>query len=521
MASSVKPVVVIVGGGSSGWSAAALLSASPSLDIKVIEPVQNNPIGVGESTLPVINTFHEGTELKALKGRKWLDQVDGTAKFSIQFEDFYKLDGRKWVHPFFVTPGPDVEVVEKLQAGKAESAANLRQADWVEKNLLLGKMQAEKFWEGPDISALPTGFHFDAALYGAYLRDAVLTERPHVKLIKGAVTDVTRDESDKILTLGLNTGDQVSGDYFVDCTGFKSLLSTGGSIDYTDRLYCDTALAAQLPYIDKELQQRNTTHCKALSAGWVWNVPLQSRIGTGYVYSSRHMNQAEAEQEFRAYLEQRFGYPPSEVSLRRVDFTPRRKVEPWRDNVISIGLSGFFLEPLESTGIALTHLAIQRLRPLLEQTMLPLHKRRAKFNQCVNARADEAMEFIDAHYALSERQDSQFWRDARSGRLSEAQQGIFSGYVAENVDFDDSTVRDAVGTFMFFPAGSWALLMYGYGFQPNSSAALTSFVDARRNICASCPHKRTILNQGYCAECNCIVALKTKLKSAACPIGKW
>ena len=154
--------------------------------------------------------------------------------------------------------------------------------------------------------------------------------------------------------------------------------------------------------------------------------------------------------------------------------------------------------------------------------MLPLHKRRAKFNQCVNARADEAMEFIDAHYALSERQDS-----PSSGVMlgqegsQEVQQGIFSGYVAQNIDFDDSTVRDAVGTFMFFPAGSWALLMYGYGFQPNSSAALTSFVDARRNICASCPHKRTILNQGYCAECKCVLALKTKLKSAACPIGKW
>ena len=515
-----KNVIVIVGGGSSGWSAAALLSSSLQLKVKLIEPENNQPIGVGESTLPAINTFHAETHLKALKGRRWLDKVDGTAKFTIQFEDFFRLDGKKWVHPFFITPGADLPVVQRFCQGEAATAHHMAQSDWAENNLALAKMVTQQFWQGQDIAALPTGFHFDAALYGSYLRDAVLKERPDVELIKGCVTGKVRD-GDKILSLQLNTGELVTGDYFVDCTGFKSLLSDGDSIDYTDRLYCDTALAAQLPYIDKQRQQQNTTHCKGLSSGWVWNVPLQSRIGTGYVYSSRHLTQADAEQEFRSYLEERFGYPPSDVNLRRVDFTPRRKVEPWSGNVISIGLSGFFLEPLESTGIALTHLAIQRLKPLVEPNRLSEAERRRKFNECVNDRADEAMEFIDAHYVLSARQDSGFWRDSGSGRLSAKQQSLFSQYISRSETFNDSAVTGLMGPHTFFSAPSWAMLFYGYGYQPKSGIEVSSYWEARKNICDQCGSKRRFLKQDWCSECSCAIALKTKMKSARCPLGHW
>lgn len=515
------PTVVIVGGGSSAWSAAGLLSSSRSLKVKVIEPKLSQPIGVGESTLPHINNFHGETKLKALRGRSWVDEVDGTAKFTIQFEEFFRLNGEKWVHPFFVTGDDDLRVYREFQLGKSETAAHLGQSEWTERNVLLAKMQAQKFWGNQESSGYPTGFHFDATLYGQYLKNAVLSERPAVELITSSVTEVIRDGNGDVVKLCLTNGDSVTGEYFVDCTGFKSLLSTGETLDYTDRLYCDTAIAAQLPYRDKELQQKNTTHCKAMSAGWVWNVPLQSRIGTGYVYSSRHIDQSHAEQEFRKYLEQRFGYPPSEVTFRRVDFTPRRKKETWKGNVISIGLSGFFLEPLESTGIALTHLALQKLKPLLEPSTLSQEVRRAKFNKCVNQRADEAMEFIDAHYAFSERNDTEFWRDCGNRKLSQVQQKIFDGYTASNIEFSDELVSEAIGPYRFFSAPSWAALLYGNRYQPNSGAKTVSFVEARRGICSDCTYKTQLFKQDFCSECRCLIPLKTKFKSASCPLGKW
>lgn len=515
------PTVVIVGGGSSAWSAAGLLSSSRSLKVKIIEPKLNQPIGVGESTLPHINSFHQDTKLNALAGRKWLDKVDGTAKFTIQFEEFFRLNGEKWVHPFFVPSQGDLRVYEDFQLGRSKTAADLGQSEWTERNLILAKMQAQKFWSNEEASGYPTGFHFDAALYGQYLKDAVLSERPDVELITSSVAEVIRDENGDVARLSLNNGDSVTGEYFVDCTGFKSLLSTSETLDYTDRLYCDTAIAAQLPYLDKDLQQRNTTHCTAMNAGWVWNVPLQSRIGTGYVYSSRHIDQSHAEQEFRKLLQHRFGYEPSEVSFRRVDFTPRRKKETWKGNVISIGLSGFFLEPLESTGIALTHLAIQRLKPLLEPSMLSQEARRAKFNKCVNERTDEAMEFIDAHYAFSERSDTQFWRDCANHKLSPMQQAIFNGYTASNIEFSDDLITEVVGPYRFFSASSWAALLYGNRYQPNSGARAVSLSETRQKICSECIYKTQLFAQDFCSKCKCLIPLKTKLKSASCPVGKW
>lgn len=527
---NANPTVVIVGGGSSAWSAAAILSSSRGLNIKVVEPEQSQPIGVGESTLPQINAFHKKTGLSIFSTNKWLDEVDGTAKFSIEFEDFHSKIGSKWIHPFLAAPGGDVDTIDGFIRGESEFAKEISQREWAERNIFLAKMQANRFYSRDEVDGLPSGYHFDAAKYGELLKRAVLTERPNVELInatvEGAARDASADNEDTIVALMLSNGELVRGDYFVDCTGFKSVISTGEYLDYDFRLYCDTALAAQLPYIDKLSQQRNTTHCKGMSSGWVWNVPLQSRVGTGYVYSSRHITQEDAEEEFRDYLQKQFGYEKSDIALRKVDFSPRRKKEPWAGNTISIGLSGFFLEPLESTGLALTHISLIRLLPLIEQAGVSDDLRRTKFNRFVAANTDEAMEFIDAHYAFSERIDTEFWRDSSVKFFSPVQSELFNAYMTPGESFNDEVIFDSVGPYYFFTSPSWAMLFYGNKFQPNSGSAslkpvLPTLSSMRRTICGGCEHKKQILKTDFCGKCKCILAAKTKFESASCPIGLW
>lgn len=510
--------IVIVGGGTSGWSAAALLSKFDRFDVVVVEPVDNEPIGVGESTLPVINDFHRATGIDVLQDTAWVDRVDGTAKFSIEFANFYKLDG-VWTHPFVVTQSNDVAFIDAVSNGLVQDASGPHQYRWFSENLELGSKRLSKFHRTSDIAPYSGyAYHLDASKYAKLLKDESL--KRGCRIVQDTVQNVERD-GDDITALVLSSGETLEADLFVDCTGFKRLLSTSDWISYSDRMLCDRAAAVQLPYVDREAQERNTTYCHALSSGWVWNVPLQSRVGTGYVFSSKYLSDDDAITEIRVHLAKTYGYDYESVNPRIVQFESGRVKDAWKGNVVTIGLSQMFIEPIESTAIALTQLALLDLEPLIDAHHVPLNIRQKRFNKKVSDRSEVTLEFCEAHYSLSKRDDSPFWRAYKNKGLSEVQTQLLKTFVSPKQPLNDDALVDYFEFLPFFGHVSWVALFSAYGFTAPKSSPDLSFADERLKICSSCENLSGAGVFKKCKLCGCFMEAKARLRGASCPMGLW
>jgi tryptophan halogenase len=452
--------VVIVGGGTSGWSAAAMLSKNQEINITIIEPSDISPIGVGESTLPHINGIHNRMGLDIFKSSKWLDKVNGTLKFSVTLKDFNTI-GSTWLHPFLIFKDHEIT---KL--------ACKSQTNFTNNNLSLSQFGSKKFIEGNELDAHPNlgkedvGYQFDAIKYANLLKKECL-KRPNLSLVDAHVTDIVV-ENENISKIILSNGNEIKADLFIDCTGFKALLSNAVNSEwdnsYKERLFTDTALVIQLPYLDKSKQRRNTTTCTALKNGWVWNVPLQERIGTGYVFSSRHTSEEDALEEFKEHLSSMYGYDKADIHPRTVPFKVGIRPESWKNNVVAIGLSSFFLEPIESTAIASTQHQINMLNYLLVDPILSLKNKIKHYNSLTKKITNHIASYIELHYILSKRRDSQFWKDVTNIKLTNVQKKILDHYIDPNKDFEEETAKES----SIFNYDSFLFLFLGYGILPNN-----------------------------------------------------
>ena len=508
--------ICIVGGGTTGWSAAAFFSKFRKFEVEIVEPKVNDPIGVGESTLPHLGMFHQATGFDVFNTNKWLDKVDGTGKFTIEFADFFKKN-TKWVHPFFVN-GEDEGKLDAYTHGLIDAPSGAGQYEWVNKTLYLAGLRQEGFKDTENLPYKNLGYHLDATLYAKLLKELSLT-RDNVKLTHGTVTGIDWDRED-IRSIKLDDGSVIQADYFLDATGFRSVLNSSKWVSYDKELYCDRAWTVQLPYLNEKVQKRNTTYCHGLENGWVWNVPLQSRIGTGYVHSSRHTTAIDAKKEFLTHLNKMYGYDTSKLQPRLVGFQSGHRKQIWRGNVISLGLAAFFIEPLESTAIALTQSAMEILEPLLTSDHLDMAIRRKRYNKKIIQRSLQTLDFISAHYKFSKRDDSAFWRSSRKVRVrpkvfdllevhTDSKRALTPRYV-------DQINRVSSGSF--FGNDSWGLLFLAYGF-PNRPSK--HWKESRREVCMSCEHKITRFGLNVCSLCGCVVHTKTALKQSTCPDKRW
>ena len=446
MARMIKRIV-IAGGGTAGWMAAAALAKTCGhmLQVQLVESDTLGTIGVGESTIPPLRAFHQ---LLKIDEAEFMRATAATFKLGVNFEG-WGTQHSDYMHAFGTT-GRESWIAGFQHLWLLARERGLA-ADFGDYCFELKAARAHKF----ELSAnapMQYAYHLDANRYAHFLRR--FSERHGAVRIEGKIVRVEQNvDSGFIEALTLESGQQVHGDLFIDCTGFKGLLIeqtlNTGFEDWSHWLPCDSAWAVQTEAVDAPVP---FTRAIAHGAGWRWRIPLQHRVGNGLVYSSHHLDEAAARRQLLAEI---VGEPVTEPRLIR--YRTGRRLHAWRHNCIALGLAAGFVEPLESTGIHLFMTAITRLLQ-----MLPLDKICSsvvrEYNAQTRREIEKIRDFIVLHYHVSQRADTPFWRLCRSMELPPGLQ--------DKIDL----FRESAQVFREegdpFRADSWTQVMLGQGLNP-------------------------------------------------------
>ena len=448
--------IVIVGGGTAGWMTAAAFSRmlGSHYRIRLVESDEISTIGVGEATIPGIKMFNNGLEIDE---DEFLRCTQGTFKLGIEFVNWGRI-GDSYIHGFGKI-GQDLGTVSChhywLKMRQAGAAADLeaysinsaapRQSKYV-------RSVAEM--PGSPLGDIANAFHFDAGLYAKFLR-GYAEARGVVRTEGKIVNTVLREADGFIKAVVLESGEQIEGDFFVDCSGTRALL-IGQALkvpydDWSHWLPCDRAIAVPCASVEPLLPlTRSTAH----SAGWQWRIPLQHRIGNGHVYSSRFMSQDEATSILLSNLDGKQLAEP-----RYIPFVPGRRKQTWFKNCVAIGLSSGFFEPIESTNIHLIQTAITRTIDLFPNSGFCAADI-AEYNKQTQYEYERIRDFIILHYKATERDDSAFWRHCRNIDIPETLQ--------HKIDLYSSNGRVYREGGELFGEMSWLQVMNGQGIRPQS-----------------------------------------------------
>ncbi|MBB3763592.1 tryptophan halogenase family protein [Sphingomicrobium lutaoense] len=456
--------IVIVGGGTAGWMTAAALSklvdAHP-VSITLVESEMIGTVGVGEATIPPFVDFNR---LLGIDEAEMLSAVQGTFKLGIHFLNWQRR-GDSYFHPFG-NYGYDIEGCAFHQIWlKYRLAGDPRplhafspetQAAMQRKFAKTDPAQRE------DLPPINYAYHLDAGRYAKFLRRHA--EARGVKRQEGKVEDVQlNSESGFVEAIRLEGGQEIAGDFFVDCTGFRGLLIEqalkSGYEEWTHWLPCDRAVALPsagdgniLPY----------TRATAHSAGWQWRVPLQQRNGNGHVYCSAYMEDEKAHDILAANVDGEIQADPN--FLRFV--TGRRK-KFWNRNVVAIGLSAGFMEPLESTSIHLINTAVNKLVALLSLDGVTREQEEA-FNRLTRKEYERIRDFLILHYKSTERDDSEFWNYCRTMEIPDTLKEKIELFRLNGQIFREDDE--------LFTATSWVAVMVGQGISPIGTNAMAGTV---------------------------------------------
>jgi len=419
-----KPIerIIIVGGGSAGWMSAAMLSKQfPNIEIALVESPNVPIIGVGESTLGTINQY---LGLLGLKDEDWMAYCNATYKLAIKFTDFYEK-GKAFYYPF------GIKDLQNTQQGTADwyvkkvSNPDLDNNDFYESFYSsMPMIYKSKIFDNKD-GQLPgfsftndAAYHMDATLFGEFLKEKICIPNGVVH-VSEHIDEVLTDPTDGYISgLKLANGDTLEADLYIDCSGFRSLLleqTLGVKFNsYSDWLPNNKAWITHIPYAHKELEIENVTNCTAINNGWVWNIPLYNRIGSGYVFSTKFISEEAALQEYKDFLDSdkmvvRNPMRSKVCEYRLIDIKNGSHERAWVKNCVAIGLSYAFVEPLESTGL----LSVQEMLLKLCET---LHNRQVNkihidhFNYICNYVMDSFRNFVTYHYVFSSRRDTPYWQ---------------------------------------------------------------------------------------------------------------
>ena len=439
--------VLIAGGGTAGWMTAATLAKliGKTLDIRLVESEEIGTVGVGEATIPTLITFHE---LLKVKEQDFLKAVQATFKLGISFENWRDL-GEDYIHSFG-------------WAGKDSWAAGF-QHFWLKgKHMGISGEYGEycNEWlaaKRSRFAVLPNNklnyaYHIDASLYAKFLR-GIAEEHGAVRQ-EGLIEQVEQDpESGFITGIRLRSGQLLEGDLFIDCTGFRGLLIDQalniGYEDWGHWLPCDRAVAVQTEATAPPIPY---TRSIAREAGWQWRIPLQHRVGNGLVFSSGHWSEDEAVNQLLGNIRGKRLTEP-----RVIRFRAGQRRGHWHKNCVAVGLSSGFIEPLESTSIHLIQRSLIRL-----MQMFPYDGIRQpdvdEFNSQMNFEIDNVRDFIILHYHVTDRADTEFWRQCREMSIPDS--------LTHRIELFKQAGRVFKVPTELFGETSWIQVMLGQGLEP-------------------------------------------------------
>jgi tryptophan halogenase len=439
--------VVVVGGGTAGWMTAAALSKvmGTVIDVTLVESEEIGTVGVGEATIPTLLTYNR---LLDIDEREFMKATKATFKLGIDFVN-WKQQGHSYIHPFGIT-GQDhwTAGFQHFWLRGLQEGVEHEYGDYC---LELVAAQKNKFAHLPKLG-LNYAYHMDASLYAKFLRE--LAEKNGAIRIEGKVESVGQNsETGFVESITLASGKVIEGDLFIDCSGFRGLLIEQtlhtGYDDWMHWLPCDSAVAVQTKAVEDPIPYtRSTAH----DSGWQWRIPLQHRVGNGLVFCSRYQDDQDAINLISREIQ---GEPLTEPRVLKFRTGTRRK--HWNKNVIAVGLSSGFMEPLESTSIHLIQRSITRLMrmfPMGEISDADI----AEFNDQTSYEMEHIRDFIILHYKATERDDTPFWRHCRNMSIPDSLQHRF--------DLFRETGRVFKANDQLFAENSWTQVMLGQGVMP-------------------------------------------------------
>jgi hypothetical protein len=452
--------IVILGGGTAGWIAANMLAKyweDRGLDITLVESPDIGIIGVGEGSTPPLRQFMTNI---GVEESDWMSRCDATYKTGITFRNWSTKPGfDEYFHPFqsqpddFTVPaffhnsflrrkGVDLDG-HPSQFFLAWHLAQQRRAPVAPPNFPFD---------------MKYGYHFNSGLLGQFLQE--WAARKGVKYRQATVTDVVLDDQGYIDYLKTDSEETIKADFYVDSSGFRSrLLRDALGVPFEsceDVLFNDSAVVFPT---DPEENPQPQTISTALKYGWAWKIPLISRFGNGYVYSSKYVDDDDAEMEFREHL----GLVDADVEARKLKFPVGRVREHWVKNCLAVGLSQGFIEPLEATALDMVHETVFRFVEAANNGDMS-DKYRDDFNAYVSKRFDAVRDYIVCHYRINTRSDTDYWRDAGTNeKISESLREILTAWISgENIT--DELERQNLDAY--FPSMSWNCLLAGKGIYP-------------------------------------------------------
>lgn len=447
--------IVIAGGGTAGWMAAAALARTLGsvIELTLIESEAIGTVGVGESTIPPLVLYNR---LLGIAEADFMRETQATFKLGIMFEN-WKDVGHKYFHSFGM-------------AGKDHWSAGF-QHFWMhgltqghdhsydDYCLELMAAMESKFAHLPD-ERMNYAYQLDAGLYAAFLRR--MAEADGARRVEGKIADVELDgENGNIAAIRMEDGRRIEGDLFIDCTGFRALLIEGalqaGFDDWRHYLACDSAIAIQTASVRPPVPY---TRAIAHDAGWQWRIPLQHRQGNGIVYCSRYLDHEDALDRLLGSIE---GEPLIQPNRIRYITGVRRK--QWHRNCVALGLSGGFLEPLESTAIHLIQRSVLRLIRMLPAGEIS-PRDVTEFNDQTQVDMEQIRDFLVLHYKVTERRDSPFWQECADRAIPDS--------LEQKIELFKETGRVFRKNEELFSENSWTQVMMGQGIMPRSYHPVTT-----------------------------------------------
>lgn len=449
--------IVVLGGGTAGWMAACLFAhAWPQARVTVIESPDIGIIGVGEGSTPQLRALFAKLDIAEAD---WMPAANATYKVGIAFEGWSERPGhQRYFHPF--ASAIDLYTEPQFHAC-ARARRTARDVFAHPDRFFLNSRLAERGLAPLAPENFPFevgyGYHFDAHLVGQVLakRAGELgVEHRQDRIVEVAIGD---GQVRHLLTDG---GEAIAGDLFVDASGFRSVIAQAALgakfLPFASNLFNDRAVVMPTPNGDALNPYTSAT---ALSAGWVWHIPLTARVGNGYVYSSRYVDPDQAETELRRHL----GTLDDPTPARHLEMKVGRVERSWTGNCLAIGLAQGFIEPLEATALHIVQVTVEGfIQAYAEGGFTPSH--RDAFNRTIARRYEGIRDYIVCHYRLNRRTDTQYWRDAAAlSVLSDELKAVMTCWFTGG-DLPAEVHRLDIARY--YAPLSWGCLLAGYGTFP-------------------------------------------------------